>query len=395
MNYKSLIPWTVFYLAITSVAILFLSGSHIPKISLMVLSLIAIYLNLETLKHENTFVALKDLFVPFLPWIISTIILACVHSFSGLSYFYNSCFLLVLIFLALSPIPVQRHHLLWACGLLLLATSFLISFYVLNNQLGSNIFGVNKNKVLYVTALLSVCCLSSYISGYQTLGKPLKSVLLASVALSLVSIVLSEVRLVFLAYLSFIFLLVAYPRKEFRKFIVLSVFIFLLLIVFSLLTGRLQQGFDNLAQFQAGNSNTSWGIRLELWDLALRAFVEKPLFGWGDDPYHAITAAGIEFGVPALPSPHFHSDMMHSLAYGGIIGFVGLIATYTVLCWQSRKDFTRLAVIIAMISMGLVDRFWAHWITLYPFILLWLLLYVTAPDQKEKNNESQHHCSGI
>ena len=149
------------------------------------------------------------------------------------------------------------------------------------------------------------------------------------------------------------------------------------------LTGRLQEGWNDLIQWQSGNSNSSWGIRIELWHLALRAIPDHFLFGWGYQPFNTIIQHGYIFPVTNFPAQHLHNDYISYLATYGFLGLIGWLGTLFFMFKQALQDPLRLALLSSMTFMGLTDCYWSfsHFV-LYIFTFLWILLWLSLHSEK-------------
>jgi ADP-heptose:LPS heptosyltransferase/O-antigen ligase len=84
--------------------------------------------------------------------------------------------------------------------------------------------------------------------------------------------------------------------------------------------------------FALNDATTSVGIRLELWKAAWMMFSQHPLLGVGRDEFdtvlHAMASQGLLQQSPALTYSSAHNDVLHTLATGGLVDFVLLIAMY-------------------------------------------------------------------
>ena len=150
---------------------------------------------------------------------------------------------------------------------------------------------------------------------------------------------------------------------------------FILFALAYLLSGRLMEGVNDLKQLAQGNSNSSWGIRVELWKLALQAFLERPYFGWGLPPIDNVLSSGflLPDGIPNVG--HFHNDLLESIVMGGAVGLCSFLATIIVLFRQAFKDLSMLALLATMVTIGLFERYWFDQQTLFLFCCLWVMFY--------------------
>lgn len=382
---KSFLPWVVFFVTISSACLLFLLGIHFAKYLIFIFSILSIVFVLDKETFQESVKRISIFLTPWLFWFVSLFVLSLVHGADGYSYGYNALLIMILVFLALQPIHLSRNLLLKTIALFLFFMSIAIIIHVLTiGFIDSSVYSVNKNKVAGVVTFLSICCFSSLIFEKNIFTFKEQIVIAASVLTSLLCIVLLEARTALLAY--FALVLVVCLGKKFKVALLVLIISCIMVALFSA-TGRIQQGISDLQNFQDGNSRTSWGIRLELWKFALVGFCDSPIYGWGSKAFDSLVDNGYVFGVPDYFRTHFHSDFFQTLVGGGVIGIVGWIGTLILLVRQSWKDFTKLALLASILAMGLTDRYWSHWITFYPFVSLWVLLYLSGDhdDNRIKN----------
>ena len=166
-------------------------------------------------------------------------------------------------------------------------------------------------------------------------------------------------------------------RKN-RKFALAMCSLFVLFVVFFVLSGRLGQGFNDLLLWKSGHVNTSWGTRLELWSLAYRGFLEKILFSWGIHAYEKVISAGLYFPSELGNLRHFHRDYFNILCGGGLIGFFSWLATVGMLFRQSKNDYASVSILLVALALGFSYRYWFRMQEfLFFFGCLWVLLYQT------------------
>lgn len=92
---------------------------------------------------------------------------------------------------------------------------------------------------------------------------------------------------------------------------------------------RISQSFE---QYAKGNSNTSVGVRLELWRDSIYTFIESPFVGVGYDMRSELRAQRIEDGVITLLdwtwNTHSHNQYLEALSVRGVLGFIGLMGIF-------------------------------------------------------------------
>lgn len=357
---------------------LFLTGSHVPKYVIWLLCLL-IFIHPEFRKQTSPQVLVnsyKDFIIPWLPWYFSILILVCF--FNGVPEsqdMFNAFLILSCIYLALSTLQLTRQLVIIALAFSLLLSTSAIDIQMLTVGFidGNDVISVNKNKVLGVTSTLTVCCFGSLLLEPNVYGKKTKLLIILSTITSLCSIILTEVRTAIIPFIVLVPYIYLFGKKNIKS-VSIAILIPVILLVLSFLTGRMQQGISDLQEYQAGNSYSSWGIRLELWKLALRAFWDAPFIGWGHEPFAEMIKAGHEFGVEGFKVYHFHNDFFNALTAGGLLEVVCWFATIALMIKKNYKDHAVICLLIGYLSVGLTERYWFHRITLFAFVAIWALL---------------------
>lgn len=94
---------------------------------------------------------------------------------------------------------------------------------------------------------------------------------------------------------------------------------------------RLTMITEELAQYRAGNVDTSIGLRVEMWRGAWHMFLEHPIAGVGRAHFNTglreLVARG-ELAAPVAGYYHAHNEFMHALATQGLLGVAALMALY-------------------------------------------------------------------
>ena len=374
-----------------SAGFLFLTGSHVPKYLIFVLCLLTFIFNKQENNNPNDCLFRSGLgfFTPWLPWLLSTVIL--VVFFQGIPAsqdIFNAFLLMIFIFGAFCTKHYSRKLILTCLALSLLLVSLCIDIQILLNGLHNEVIGTNKNKVLPLISVLSVCCLGALFSDEESFDKKIKLLIVLSVLASISAIILAQVRTGILPFLAVIPFICYFNRKN-KTAIVLTVVIAVVLLSLSFLTGRMQQGFVDLQKYSAGNSVSSWGIRLELWKFALRGFEGAPFFGWGSDPYTAMTNAGYVLGIKIEKLYHFHNDFFNMLATGGLFGVLGWLSTVVLLSKKSLKDPASLCLLVGSLAVGLTEQFWFNRTTIFSLVTIWTLLYVSKSGADSRSVSNQ------
>lgn len=175
--------------------------------------------------------------------------------------------------------------------------------------------------------------------------------------------------------------------------IVLMLITLIVLVYFIPQTGvqlRILHAFnDTVLYFSGGNKHTSVGLRLDMWQGALKLIFEKPLTGWGWYGYHDAmqTLANKGEVTQFAANNHAHNDLLDNFARRGILGFLTLLALYfiplrlfakrlTSSNLELRAIATAGAILpVAFIDFGLSQMFFGHnsGVMVYAFwlVVLW------------------------
>ena len=346
------------------------------KYLLLVLSITTVFLSNKQALSRAAIHDYLDFIFPWLPWFACIFILMFIHRIEN--FYVDSFLLLTFLFLALRKANIHPELVYGSLGLTLLVVSAsIITQVVLQGDVETEILQVNKNVLVPSTTLLTVVCIALLLFRRNFIDQKLQLLLVCAVLLSLIAIVVSEVRTSLLAILSLIPLVLLKKRQNILKYVLFICCIFGLLFALFWFTGRMQEGVSDLLKYQTGNSNTSWGIRLELWKLSFNAFLSKPLFGWGQQPFGDIIAAGFSFPVKTFFPKHFHSDIFNILVCCGLLGIIGWTLTICLLIKKSWNDPVQLALLLACLAMGLTERImYQNRVSIYLLSTLWVLIYL-------------------
>lgn len=129
--------------------------------------------------------------------------------------------------------------------------------------------------------------------------------------------------------------------KSFNKTTLASLstaFLLLLAIVFSSssiqsqVIGRVNAAIDDVEQYIVHHNTTSSnGARFNMWEGAIVAFKEKPLFGWGAKGMVEYRKELVNQGIlneANMWFTHAHNQYLDALSKRGIIGFISLLGIF-------------------------------------------------------------------
>lgn len=139
---------------------------------------------------------------------------------------------------------------------------------------------------------------------------------------------------------------------------------------------------------------SSVSARIEMWNMTIQAWGNNITFGAG--------VTSIAELLELYPSqstvhpvifmqPHFHNDWIQSISIGGLVLLLGLLSTYLLLIYKSRKDMICLWIVIAALFFGLSDLILFQNTMLTFFISAWALFSASYDNQKYQS-ENSHHC---
>jgi O-antigen ligase len=130
-------------------------------------------------------------------------------------------------------------------------------------------------------------------------------------------------------------------KKHFKKLPILIVIIVVIISLSPIVQNRINQALDEIQLYRNGNPNTSIGLRLHMWEGALKIFSEKPMLGAGTGSYAAEMK---KYAHPNL-SPEFqvlsqpHNSFLYVATSFGIIGLSVFIWLLYVFMKKGIKAF--------------------------------------------------------
>jgi O-antigen ligase len=162
---------------------------------------------------------------------------------------------------------------------------------------------------------------------------------------------------------------------------------------------RLQQAQADLIDYaQNEHSDTSLGIRLQLWKGAWVLFKENPLIGVGRGHFDTHLIGLADRGVisqGAAMFPHPHNDLLFMMAQLGLFGLMAGLALYFVPAWYFMRAFmstdqpTRalaasgLSLCAALFIHGLADVA-LLWRETYPIYAISIAFFMTTIIQRRE-----------
>lgn len=188
-----------------------------------------------------------------------------------------------------------------------------------------------------------------------------------------IAIIYSGTRIVWLALLiaGIAILLINQQRLKGRNaarilLLLAAIAVAIAILGFQTIAGRIEflhSDWDALAAH--GDHTTALGSRVALWDIGLKAFRERPLFGHGVGATSSLIKQGFQeqFGMDEGFS-HFHNGFLTTLVQAGILGALTLAAIFVVAA--------RNAALVLRDSADPIERFGAT------MIVVLVITYLTA-----------------
>lgn len=178
----------------------------------------------------------------------------------------------------------------------------------------------NVKRIIYYFAVIALNLFLLYLTGcrsaWPSLGCAILIMLLVEKRYKIFALIL------FIAFVAFIFLLINpqyFPRT------------------------------DNIIEY--------FGVRVDIWEIAIQGIRDNPLFGQGPLTYMHIYQ---NYGNGIMYTQHAHSIYLDPILSYGIVGIL-IIAPYVqknisalYQCFKSRKDQTLMALIISVIAVTLI-----------------------------------------
>ncbi|MGQ3685121.1 MAG: O-antigen ligase family protein [Candidatus Loosdrechtia sp.] len=225
-----------------------------------------------------------------------------------------------------------------------------INIFFIPKWIPTTDFGKHITQTLFL--VFGITLLSYYFKVYK---KNLFYVLLTLLFLFTLSIAYGRS-----GYLTFILLspIIAYNFFGKRFFLTLAIIIAFSTLFFSVspaIKSRIVTAVDDIRTYQTGDPNTSVGLRLIMWQGAIKIFLKNPLIGVGTGGY---TNEQLKYNPPnILPeyerSRHPHNSFLFMAANYGMLGVVSIIWLFiayfkkSVLSWNTLTGF-------AILSYGLI-----------------------------------------
>ncbi|MEZ8734950.1 MULTISPECIES: O-antigen ligase family protein [unclassified Vibrio] len=172
----------------------------------------------------------------------------------------------------------------------------------------------------------------------------LKSILIIAASLFLIIATQARSTFVTLLFISigyFLFIVIRNKKQ-------MACFVFVVLIFSSMLSqiptikDRISQTKNEIALIQAGNLNSSLGLRIQMWEAATYVVTKEPIVGVGKEHYtikselakdHIIDPRIVKFS-------HYHNGYIDVLVKSGLVGlaFIVILLSYPLYIWNKHRN---------------------------------------------------------
>ncbi len=335
--------------------------------------------------------------LPFLPFVLAWEFIQFWHHFSPIDSAPLTRVLWgAVIYAGARYVGVSRKHLAYAaCAGA--AAYFAIAMNEVLVQGRVRVWGgVYENRFGQFSVLLAGLCFLHFLSqSKEFYGKFLRYLLPLACILALVVALLSGSRGA-LAGLCVLLIVIPVVNRHNKRFTVFATLALFCAVILSLLHPSVRErtwlAVQEVVRYfsESEFSETSLGIRLELWRIAFALLVEHPWSGAGFTTFSALPLDQIQqLHVPTvlLTIPDFHSDWGKIMAVGGGLLLLSVVVSILMLIRQSWADPYRLWAVLAALVFSLAELFFCNKIG-FSFLIAICALYAAAADNAAQGAES-------
>ncbi len=174
--------------------------------------------------------------------------------------------------------------------------------------------------------------------------------------------------------------------------LVASTFVVLIAMSFGMshtLRERVQEGVDEVRNYQSSPQVTSAGIRVVFWKNTLNLIAERPLFGYGTGSFaseYDRRFAKPDLGWRGLPATDPHNQYLFIAVENGLLGLAAFVAILAAAFWEARGSGPYRAVIRgALLAWCVTSLFNSHFRTFPEGHLIWLLIGIMLARAPKKD----------
>jgi len=185
---------------------------------------------------------------------------------------------------------------------------------------------------------------SFVILSYEELKKYIHQlIIMSSISLGFIAVILSGSRGAWSYIPILLFIVIFFYRKKLTLInffnnkkkisVLLLLFVGVTSFVYPKISSRINAATNDITLYQDGHSNSSVGLRFEMWKSAIDTIKTAPLFGAGDsgiaESNHKLAQQG-EINLPKvwLDNDNPHNQYLYVFAKYGVFAFLSLMALF-------------------------------------------------------------------
>lgn len=271
--------------------------------------------------------------------------------------------------------------------------SFLLS-YITVDQYFSGIIRPNgyTNAILHSQALFIFFLFNFYFLLTEK-NSFLKLICISNLIALSASIVLTQTRGVWLAFLVVTLVGFAYKFKKNLGKVLLSiasllVSSFLIYNYTPIVHNKINSAISDLKKIEENNYNTSWGLRLLAWESAFIDIKKRFILGNGLDNFQANKVIQVQEGkissqITSVNLQHAHNQYIQNLLIRGLLGLLALIfLLLTTFFLKSGKNIQLISTInLSYAVFSLSDVPFEHLNTTYLYLVSIAIIYLYLKEE--------------
>lgn len=262
--------------------------------------------------------------------LVCFIYISCVNCIEGISANYIRVYAGLFLFFAMIPIS-QLQKIKSYLPIFIILGSFICFLFVLFNTFYLNLGrGWIINPIPYSTVIASFLLSSLYFTFIKK-NITLRFFLILSVIINTYGLILGQTRGIWIGTFVGVLIILIQNRKAilsskkyFYTFLLSS--IITISFTYPQISQRLSDSKSEITHIENGNTNTSFGLRLIIWDTAFKIIPDHFLFGVGDKQnekeIRSIAIEKYKLNPVANTLVHYHNEYINLLVVYGIVGFI-------------------------------------------------------------------------
>ncbi|WP_157671422.1 O-antigen ligase family protein [Francisella halioticida] len=340
-----------------------------------------------------------------------------VHGDDKLLLFQIWAVLLILPFVTICVrqlYKIKLDYLLYAFVLSGLILMMRLIIYLLFNSHQDRFQNVTPYNTIHSGLLVAMyCAMSIYLFiEFLNLKKYGQSILfIVLFIVSLISLLAVASKGPILAFLLIFLFIIIFKLGIKKSFIFLAILSAFFVVIYFSLGNVISNKIDlsrfnqvvNIEQQYKSKADTSTGIRLQLYKVGIRSFIESPITGLSYADISKLENKMIKKGEiePFVKTYfHFHNDLLNSLGHYGILGGIGIIVFWVMLfkfyprisCLGEKNNIHIRYIMFIIFGMFILSSFTDAYIfgsTRPTMILLFVcsIIYSIKFDTKNKDCE--------